>query len=313
MAFVRQLPDRITRNDPHLIGSVLERQRVREPDPSVHFGRWAAAALVVCVALSFGIRQMKRHRARVRVNPRAAEQVAQAQAEPAAALPKAAANPPSAPATNSAAVRQTAVWATESDVRSRGEQILLERLHKAETEGNTVIAIDAIEKLRKFPTMADLDDKLARRLGTLNMKLLLSGQPTPWTKVVSRRPGETPYRIARDHGTTVAAMKVLNHLLETHAFTNGTDKVRVLEFPRAALIIHRKTGVADFTLNGKFFKRYYVRTGEKTKPGVYPITRKPNEGPLGRFKSLELKLATTDEEELGMFFAPGAQFTVSDL
>ena len=42
--------------------------------------------------------------------------------------------------------------------------------------------------------MADLDDKLARRLGDLNIKRLFSGEPVPWVVEAKVKAGQTVHR-----------------------------------------------------------------------------------------------------------------------
>ncbi len=325
MAFERQMPDNLMVRDARLFGSVLERHRLEDP-PSVHWARWAAAGIALVMIVSFCVtRHVSRKRASIKIAPSAAQvpSVAAPGATNAVAwrLPgqtskpsdKAKTPPPAPSKPPSAAALQAKRWLDGAANRSREERILLERLAQAEREGNMRIAIDSIEQLRKRPTMADIDDALARRLGALNVDYILSGQPTLWTAEVELRGNDTPYLVARRYRTTVEAIRRLNNLAETHAFPLSMKKARVLEFPRASLVVRQKMHVADFTLNGKFFKRFYVSTSADTKPGAYPIGRGKGEGPLERFKALGLRFAPVDEAELRMFLAPGAQLTVSDL
>jgi LysM repeat protein len=190
--------------------------------------------------------------------------------------------------------------------------MLLERLADSERLGKLAIAVDTIEQLRMRPAMADLDDKLSRRLGELNIRRLMSGEATPWTAETTVRRGQTVHRIARNHGTTVAAVRTLNNLKAVEEPEAGR-KLRVLEFPRAALVIHKSTRHADLTLNGKLFKRYYVSIGKGTPAGAFPITSRSDEGPRSRFQTLGIKLTPTDMKELDMFLAPGSSLVVSEM
>ena len=221
-------------------------------------------------------------------------------AKPKAALPK---------PVFSEATRLVERWLANSEDRPPLERTLLEKLLAAERAGNAALALDTIERLRQRPAMADLDEPLARRLGALNFQRLLSRRPTPWTTTVTTRRGDSPYRIAREHGTTVAAVLKLNGLSSEAKLTPGTA-LRVLEFPRAALVVHRQTKQADLTLNGKFFKRYYASTGAATKSGSFQVTREA--GPRTRFKDLGIVFAPTDLDEIAMLLPPNASIVVAD-
>ena len=212
----------------------------------------------------------------------------------------------------SEAARQAESWSQNASGRPQLERTLLMRLADAERLGELEIAVDTIEKLRKKPSMADLDDKLARRLGALNMERIFSGNPVPWvTETVVRR-NQTVHRIAREHGSTVAAIRRLNNLAPGVEPEPGR-RLRVLEFPRAALVVHKQTRHADLSLGGKLFKRYYVTTKSGSPPGAYPITGKADEGPRARFASLGIRIAPVDLLELDMFLAPGSLLTVSEM
>ena len=200
-------------------------------------------------------------------------------------------------------------WLSTASTRPPLERTLLERLADAERQGRPALAADTIERLRARPAMADLDDQLARRLGELNFNLLMSGGKNPWTATVEVRRGDKLQRLAREHGTTTAAVLTLNNLKDSNHISVG-QKIRLLEFPKATLVVHKGTKIADLTLNGKFFKRYYVLTSAKTAPGPYPITRE--KGPLDRFNELGIKAAGSDRDELKMFLAPGSSLAIAD-
>ena len=327
MAFVRQMPSSLMVRDAKLLGSVLEHHPPAE-QPSVRWGRWAAVGLLTVIAVFFVVRHVAKKRAEIKVAQPAAEaEVADsfpgatnAPARhftgmpfppPAAARAKASDAPAKAPP--SPAALRAKRWLDESSNRSREERVLLERLYQAELAGNMRLAIDSIEQLLKRPTMSDVGDALSRRLGALNVAYVLSGQPTLWTAEIDLRQNDTPFLVARRHRTTVEAVRRLNNLRETHAFPAAMKKVRVLNFPNASLVVHKRTRVADLTLNGKFFKRYYVSVSADVAAANYPITAKASEGPQSRFKALGIRMSPDDESELRMFLAPGAQLVVSDL
>ena len=301
----------------HVLGSVIEYDATRTKDVSGGW-RWAVLAvllLAVGVSLVYA-RFVSRDRAPVQVPDAPPPRIA-ADAPPAtsplmatnAAVAQRADAPPPRP---SEAAKEAEAWAEGASARPARERALLQRLADAERLGKLAIAVDTIEQLRAKPSMADLDDRLARRLGTLNVKRLFSGEPVPWVSETTVRRGQTVHRIAREHGTTVAAVRQLNGLGPQEEPAPGR-KLRVLEFPKATLVVHKQTRHADLTLNGRLFKRYYVSTGRGAMPGAYPITSRSEEGPRSRFTALGIRVAPKDMRELDMFLAPGSTLTVSEM
>ena len=299
----------------HILGSVVEYDTARRCDKSGGWRLAVYAVVLVAVVISFvssrgcfsgkltGKDEIER------------DQVPPANAPP-AQIPSVASNvvarPLPKPAAPSPAVVQALLWAENASGRSVRERTLLLRLADAERQGRLAIAVDTIEQLRSIPTMADIDDMLARRLGDLNVKRLFSGDPAPWVAEVLVRRGQSVHRIAKEHGTTVAAVRQLNGLSATEEIAVGR-RLRVLEFQRAAFVVHKQTRYADLTLNGKLFKRYYVAVAENTRPGAYPITSAAKEGPRSRFAALGVKVAPVDMRELDMFLAPGSSLTISEM
>ena len=299
-----------------MLGSVLEYDPSRRDDSSGGWKITASIVLVLTVAASFfSARGCFRRRPEQvpKVEPPPAVSVAQPDGGAAEAKTNAAEKAAGdVPAAQTASVKEAESWVEKSAVRPQRERALLQRLADAERLGRLGIAVDTIELLRARPSMADLDDKLARRLGHLNIKRLFSGEPVPWVVETTVRRGQTVHRIAREHGTTVAAVRQLNGLGPREEPESGR-KLRVLEFPKAALVVHKQTHHADLTLGGRLFKRYYLSTGRDTKAGAYPITSKSEEGPRSRFAALGIRVAPADMLELDMFMAPGSMLTVSEM
>lgn len=305
----------------HVLGSVIEYDPNRRRDPS---GGWKlAVCLVMLVAVVVSLVSARfLLRSRPLLRPQRTADVPPVKVVVSAPVPPPATNMPastahsSPPATNAPqqviADRESEEWAENSSMRSARERTLLLRLADAERLGRLAVAVDAIEQLRARPSMADLDDKLARRLGAYNVRRLFSGEVTPWTAETTVRRGQTVHRIAREHGTTVAAVRQLNGLGPREEPQAGRT-LRILEFPKAVLVAHRQTRYADLLLNGKLFKRYYISIGKNTVPGAYPITSKPEEGPRSRFAALGIRVAPTDMLELDMFLAPGSSLTISEM
>ena len=300
----------------HILGSVVEYDAARRRDKSGGWRLAVYAVLLSAVAISFvSARGCFRRKTSVKVD--SGKTAAQSSAEKnfgrdvPAALDKVV-RPVADTAVPSPAAKQASSWAENASGRSVRERTLLLRLADAERQGRLAIAVDTIEQLRSIPSMADIDDKLARRLGDLNVRRLFSGEPVPWVVEATVRRGQSVHRIAKEHGTTVAAVRRLNGLSATEEPSAGR-RLRVLEFPRAAFVVHKQTRHADLTLNGKLFKRYYVSVGNETPPGAYPITSRAKEGPRSRFATLGVRIAPVDMGELDMFLAPGSSLTISEM
>ncbi len=276
-------------------------------DKETHRLRWVFMGAVVLLVIAGTSMVLRSCKSQPVVNPIAAltEPVEEEVEEE---TPQALPAPKPAP-TVSPAMKQSSKWLEASRTRSAAERTLLERLTEAEYRQNTRLAIDTIEKLRARPSMADLDDPLARRLGDLNVKLLMSGERTPWTAEAKFKKNDTIVRLAREHGTTTAAVRKLNGI-EDASQLEINQKVKVLEFPRAVFVVHKQPRYADLMLNGKFFKRYYVSVGAGAKPGPYPITR--SAGPRTRFNELGLLFTNEDLAEIEMFLAPGSTISVAN-
>ncbi|MGN0852043.1 MAG: LysM peptidoglycan-binding domain-containing protein [Kiritimatiellia bacterium] len=193
------------------------------------------------------------------------------------------------------------------------ERQQLQRLAQAERDGNSAIAADAIEKIYARPAMVDLQGPLVHRLGQLNMKRLQSETNTPWTAIVKIQRGDTLERLSREHRTSKAATQMLNPGLDPTRLQIGTP-IRVLNYPNAVLVIHKKLESADLFLKGsKLFKRYSLKVGDKAVPGSYPISGENGMTAASRFSQFGLKPAqASDRKELEMFLAPGSRITVAD-
>lgn len=203
---------------------------------------------------------------------------------------------------------------TSAETRPSMERQQLDRLATALRENKRAVAIDAIERLYGQPTMADLQQRLVNQLGRLNMERLLSETNTPWTIQAVIRRGDTLERLSREHRTTLAATRKLNRGLDPDRIQIG-QKVKLLNYPNAALVVHKKLEYADlFLKNGrKLFKRYYLRIDPQTTPGVYPVTGEAGATAAAIFSKFELKpVASETRRELEMFLGVGSRITVSD-
>ena len=186
---------------------------------------------------------------------------------------------------------------------------LLMRLEEAEKRGEVEMAVGTIESIRALPgsPAADLDDALARRLGALNIRRLFDLRCAQWVKTVVVRRGDSASRIAAENGSTLASLARLNG--------GSVEKIRlgaklyVMDHPRFNLVLHRRTRIADLSLNGKFFKRYDLQGEVKAKDGAYEIPER-RKGFWGVFGPA---FGMADGAELDMLLPAGASMLVSEL
>ena len=186
---------------------------------------------------------------------------------------------------------------------------LLMRLKEAEKSKDIEMAVTTIESIRSLPgsLAADLDDPLARRLGTLNLRRLFEVRNAQWVKTVTVGRGDSASRIAAENGSTLASLARLNG--------GNVDRIRVgaklyvMDHPRFNLVLHRRTRIADLSLNGKFFKRYDLPGEVRAKDGAYEV---PERRKL-LWDRLGSAFKADDRAELEMLLPTGAPVLVSEL
>lgn len=176
---------------------------------------------------------------------------------------------------------------------------LLSRLEEAERTGNVEMAIVAIEALRSLPgsPAADLEGRLVSRLGDLNLAFLFEKKSPRWVRLVTVKSGDTASRIALEFGSTLDSINRLND----NALDNmeSVHSVYVLDHPRFVLTVHRRTKTADLYLNGKFFKRYDLKSVTGLKEGSYAWS--------------EISLSVINRQELEMLLPQNTTVLVSEL
>ena len=179
---------------------------------------------------------------------------------------------------------------------------LLMRLEEAEKKSDVEMSVTTIEQLRALPgaPAADLDNKLARRLGELNVKRLFEQRNAQWVAKVVVKRGDSASRIASEHGSTLASLKKLNEGVDINRVRIG-QTLFVMNHPRFNLVVHRRTRTADLQLNGKFFKRYDMTKETAAKEGAY------------EWRGMNLELKPADRVELDTLLPKSASVLVSEM
>ena len=186
---------------------------------------------------------------------------------------------------------------------------LLMRLEEAKKRRDIEMEVTTIEQIRALPgsPAADLDDSLARRLGTLNLRRLFDLRNAQWVKQVTVKRGDVASRIASENGSTLASFARLNG--------GNIDKVvigkklNVMDHPRFSLVVHRRTRTADLSLNGKFFKRYYIPGEVSGKEGTHVLPANPKTF----WRSLGVEFNVADRAEIEMLMPVNASVIIAEL
>lgn len=271
----------------------------RRRDPGSPFLRVLVALVLVASAVSLGVTFVRRVRGVERETPvpvDVPETPAKPEAPPAPEPPQ---EPPAPP------IRLEA-----TDIRPVKVRNLMLRLEEAENRRDIVLAVSTIEQLLALPghPVADKEDELARRLGSLNLRWLFERYNAQWVVEVAVKSGDSASRIARDHGATLASLKRLNPSVDLDRVRTG-QKLRTMDRPRFNLIVHRSNRLADLMLNDKFFKRYDLRAAVDGAAGLYE-----NPGNLRTFLAEKgIWFSQDDRNELEVLLPKGARLHISDL
>ena len=209
------------------------------------------------------------------------------------------------------ATREAAKLRDAAQRRPAAERLLLAKLATAESQGNVVAAIDTLKRLCGDPAAAGHYPHLWKRLGQLNMQLLLSERSSPWTARVSVKKGDSRDLLARNNHTTGAALDRLNPNTNWARIRPG-DVVRVLQYPKAVLVVHKGFGFADLSLKGGFFNRYPFSGNVRAPAGSYPVAREHGKTAHAILRDLGAEFSPADRADLEMFLAPESTVNVSD-
>lgn len=134
-------------------------------------------------------------------------------------------------------------------------------------------AIEHYEKVVKEFPEADISERAKEDLGDLNIYLVHSPQVTEHDIAYEVRSGDTLEVIARRHNTTIELIMKANDLRGAMIPVGKRLKLTPSNFE---IYVDADENTLTLYLNGRFFKRYIVGTGEygKTPLGEFRITNK---------------------------------------
>ena len=279
----------------------LEYDLRQKEEPSGGLG-WVVAAIAFLALVSLAWTLIGRFRS----NAEEAEVDVVVAEEPQKVETPSAANPPPVTETEPPTRR-----IDDSDMAKRPVKLrnLLMRLDEAKKRRDVEMEVTTIEQIRAMPgsPAADLDDSLARRLGTLNVRRLFDLRNAQWVKQVTLKRGDVASRIAYENGSTLASLARLNGG-NVEKVVIG-QKLYVMDHPRFNLVIHRRTRTADLSLNGKFFKRYDLPGEVSGKEGTYEMPANPRTF----WRSIGVEFKIVDRAELEMLMPVKASVIIAEL
>lgn len=145
-------------------------------------------------------------------------------------------------------------------------------------EGNLESARQRLLTLWEAGPPATHEQAVAELLGEVNLALLLTPMPQSGEKVVTMQKGDYLFNIARDNKIPLELLLRVNRIEDPKRLAIGKT-IRIPE-TRFSLVCDKGKNTLTLLNDGRFFKRYPVRTGrtpESTPTGEYKIiNRKTN-------------------------------------
>lgn len=148
---------------------------------------------------------------------------------------------------------------------------LLQRGEDAYRQGRWLEARDTLLRASGLEADAGKKAEILKRVGEINLALLLSPYEQPESIWLEVQPGDTLGKIAQRAGTTIELLKAMNRM--TDANVRLGRKMKVLYAP-FAVKIDKNDNRLVLTLDGRFFKSYPVSTGANanTPVGAFVLT-----------------------------------------
>lgn len=222
----------------------------------------AVAALVAAAGLTFWAWKVSQRTATPRVSAPAPEPEATVPADP----------QPVAQPVVTESVQPTPAPAPVVEAAALPDPAVLKiaEAEKLRTEGKLQPAREAALAVLAEATADDVKAAAERILNAVGMELLLTPRPMPEKTDYTVEPGDSLDRIARRFGTTVELIQKSNNL--RGPIIRPSDRLRVFT-GKWSIVVNKTRNDLVLSMNGQFFKRYRVGTGEfaKTPVGEFKI------------------------------------------
>lgn len=137
--------------------------------------------------------------------------------------------------------------------------------------------------------------RVESKLGRVNIELVMTPRMMPEKTEYLVRAGDSLGRIASRFGTTLELLKKSNRIANPNLIKAG-DRIRTLDQPEFAIVVNKQDNTLLLKLNGKFFKRYSVGTGEygRTPEGSFVVVNRLKEPPWWPAGGVELPFGHPD-------------------
>ncbi len=148
---------------------------------------------------------------------------------------------------------------------------LVERAERAHARGRWEEARETLHRAMRLTEDEEALAEIRRRLGEMNLALLLSRHPQSESAWVEVRSGDTLGRIAAREGTTVELLRMSNQI-RGDSIRVG-QRLKVLREP-FLIRVSKERNELTLYLGGRFFKAYTISTGAgaNTPEGEFRIT-----------------------------------------
>ena len=233
----------------------------------------SAFCVLLALGLVLGIRNhMKKSAASSEQQPSSvaipADQVAQTADRPVSALPVPGQQTPSASQPSSQPATQTPAQTASTPAST----VPTARPLDIPSTGLVAERTALMAQLASAP--ADKRAEIEARLGAVNVAIVTTAVPSPGKVEHVVASGDSLGKLASKYVCPVTLIQKINGLKGTSI--RAGSKLVILDHPKFAITVSRKTNTLLVTLNGEFFKRYAVCTGAdgKTPLGTFEITEK---------------------------------------
>lgn len=150
---------------------------------------------------------------------------------------------------------------------------LIKRAEELKQGGDLVSARMILEKLRLRPGAEVVRPLIEKRMGALNVALVLSDQPMPGKLPHKIKSGDLISRLAHRYNNTQEYIRRVNSIDDPKKIRVGQE-LWVLDNPMFELMIDKSEFKAVLLFNHRFFKAYTIGVGDPAgvPPGSYLVS-----------------------------------------
>jgi len=162
---------------------------------------------------------------------------------------------------------------TPQDTQEISEAALLKEAKEAEAQGNLLKVKEIYQKVITNYPQGRFALENQEKIWDLNMKLLFSQRPMPYSRIYEVKPGDTLGKIARKFGTTVDLIMKSNRLKSDLIRPGQRFKISTAKY---SILVDKSQNTLTLSSNDEVLKVYRVSTGidSSTPVGAFKVTVK---------------------------------------